>query len=58
MRVKNYSTLKLPLIDSAKDLTPCQSIMFRFNFDNLAQDSKFSINDIIVEYRVLSAKAA
>ena len=55
---KNYSTLKLPLIDSAKDLTPCQSIMFRFNFDNLAQDSKFSINDIIVEYRVLSAKAA
>ncbi len=55
---KYYSTLKLPLVDSAKDLTPCQSIMFRFNFDNLAEDSKFSINDITVEYRVLSAKAA
>ena len=55
---KYYSTLKLPLTNSAKDLTPCQSIMFRFNFDNLAQDSKFAINDITVEYRVLSTKAA
>ena len=55
---KYYSTLKLPLTNSATDLTPCQSIMFRFNFDNLAQDSKFAINDITVEYRVLSTKAA
>ena len=52
---EDYSTIKL-----RPSSTPisCQSIAFRFNFDALAQDSKFAINDIVVEYRVLTKKAA
>ena len=52
---KNYSTIKL-----RPSSTPisCQSIAFRFNFDALNEDSKFAINDIVVEYRVLTKKAA
>jgi len=51
----NYSTIKL-----RPSSTPisCQSIAFRFNFDALNEDSKFAINDIVVEYRVLTKKAA
>ena len=51
----NYSTIKLK--PSATPVS-CQSIAFRFNFDALAEDSKFAINDIVVEYRILNKKAA
>jgi hypothetical protein len=39
-------------------VSPAQSFAFRFNFDALNEDSKFAINDIIIEYRVLTRKAA
>ena len=35
-----------------------QSIRFRFNFDNLTEDSKFAINDIAVQYRVINQGVA
>ena len=53
---KNYSTVRLPLADSV--VAPAQSFAFRFNFDALNEDSALAINDITIEYRVLSAKAA
>jgi hypothetical protein len=53
---KNYRTIKLPLANSV--VSPAQSFAFRFNFDALNEDSKFAINDIIIEYRVLTRKAA
>ena len=51
----NYSTIKL-----RPSSTPisCQSMSFRFNFDALNEDSKFAINDIVVEYRTLTKNAA
>ena len=52
----NYSTLKLPLADTGG--VPCQSMAFKFNFDNLNEDSKFALNDIVIEYRVLHKRAA
>ena len=51
----NYSTIKLR---PASTPISCQSIAFRFNFDALNEDSKFAINDIAVEYRTLTKKAA
>ena len=51
----NYSTIKLR---PASTPISCQSIAFRFNFDALNEDSKFAINDIVVEYRTLTKKAA
>ena len=51
----NYSTIKLK--PSATPVS-CQSIAFRFNFNSLAEDSKFAINDVVVEYRTLNKKAA
>tara|TARA_E500000305_G_C4029639_1_gene244230 strand:+ start:8378 stop:11368 length:2991 start_codon:yes stop_codon:yes gene_type:complete len=52
----NYSTLKLRLSDSGG--VSCQSMAFKFNFDNLNEDSKFALNDIVIEYRVLYKRAA
>jgi hypothetical protein len=51
----NYSTIKLK--PSATPVS-CQSIAFRFNFNSLAEDSKFAINDVVVEYRTLNKRAA
>ena len=33
------------------------SIMFKFNFASLTAATKFAINDIVIEYRVLQKEA-
>lgn len=55
----NYSVVKLDL-GTGGNASPvsCQSIRFRFNFDSLNEDSKFSINDITIEYRILHKRVA
>ena len=55
---KHYSVVKLPLVASDGTIVTCQSIAFKFNLYTLAQVSKFAINDIVVEYRVLNKGAA
>ena len=49
----NYNVLKLPI----GSIVSCQSIMFKFNFASLTAATKFAINDIVIEYRVLQKEA-
>ncbi len=51
----NYNVVKLPLSSSA---IICQSIAFKFDLTSLTEVTKFSINDIVVEYRVIRKRAA
>jgi len=57
-----YNTIKIPIVGQSgiadASISPFQSIAFRFNFDNLAEDSKFALNDIVIEYRTLRKRAA
>jgi len=55
---KNYSVVKLPLVASGGTIVTCQSIAFKLSLYTLAEVSKFAINDITVEYRVLNKGAA
>ena len=52
---KNYKVVKLPLSSSA---VTCQSLAFKFNLTSLTAATKFSINDFVIEYRVLAKRAA
>jgi len=57
-----YNTIKIPVVGQGggadNPINPFQSIAFRFNFDSLAEDSKFALNDIVIEYRTLRKRAA
>ena len=57
-----YNTIKIPVVGQGGSadnaINPFQSIAFRFNFDSLAEDSKFALNDIVIEYRTLRKRAA
>ena len=57
-----YNTIKIPIAGQGgiadASISPFQSIAFRFNFDNLSEDSKFALNDIVIEYRTLRKRAA
>ena len=60
---QTYSNpIKIPVVGQGggadNAINPFQSIAFRFNSDSLAEDSKFALNDIVIEYRTLMKRAA